>query len=245
MKKILFILMFSVTTMACGDLGQVLSTTGDILNSTGAGGLTNKDAASGIKQALEFGVLNGTKFLGKRDGFLGNAAYQILMPKEIREFETKIRNNPVANALAGSYLTKVKTSMNRGAENAMAQAKPIFVNAIRSMTITDAVRIVTGRDGGATNFLQRATLSQLTAKFNPVIGKSLKSVGIVKPWGQVSQAYNMVANQKVNTDITAYVTERATAGLFKKIREEEHDIRANPAARTTDLLKRVFANAGQ
>lgn len=235
--------MFSVTAMSCGDLEKVLTTTGDILNSTGA--LSRTDAAAGIKQALEFGVLNGTSFLGKQNGFLKNAAYQILMPKEVRNFESKIRSNPIANALAGAYLDKVKTSMNRGAEKAMAQAKPIFVNAIRSLTIQDAVNIVTGKDGGATDFLKRATLTQLTAKFNPVIGSSLKSVGIVKPWGQVSQAYNMVAGQKVNTDITAYVTERATAGLFKKIREEEHDIRSNPAKRTTDLLKKVFAFSGK
>lgn len=242
MKKILFILMFSVTAMSCGELEKVLSTTGDILNS---GALSSADAAAGIKQALEFGVLNGTSFLGKRDGFLKNAAYQILMPAEVRNFESKIRSNPIANALAGAYLDKVKTSMNRGAENAMAQAKPIFVSAIRSMTITDAVNIVTGRDGGATDFLKRATLTQLTSKFNPVIGNSLNSVGITKPWSQVSQAYNMVAGKKVNTDLTAYVTGRATDGLFKKIKEEEHDIRSNPAKRTTALLQKVFAFSGK
>lgn len=242
MKKLLFVLILATSSMSCDNLGDVLSTTGDVLNS---GVLSNKDAAAGIKQALEFGVLNGTSFLGKQDGFLKNAAYQILMPAEVRNFESKIRSNPIANALAGSYLDKVKTSMNRGAEKAMAQAKPIFVSAIRSMSITDAVNIVTGRDGGATDFLRKATLSQLTQKFNPVIGSSLNSVGITKPWNQVSQAYNMVAGKKVNTDLTAYVTEKATDGLFKKIREEEHDIRANPAKRTTDLLKRVFAFSGK
>jgi hypothetical protein len=242
MKKILFILMFSVTAMSCGDLGQVLSTTGDILSS---GALSSKDAAAGIKQALEFGVLNGTSTLGRSGGFLKNAAYQILMPKEVRNFESKIRSNPIANALAGAYLDKVKTSMNTGAEKAMAQAKPIFVNAIRRMTITDAVNIVTGRDGGATDFLKKATLSQLTAKFTPVIGNSLNSVGIAKPWSQVSKAYNMVAGKQVNTDLTNYVTARATDGLFKKIREEEHDIRVNPAKRTTDILKKVFAFSGK
>lgn len=242
MKKILFVFILAVTSMSCGDLGQVLSTTGDILN---AGTLSSKDAAAGIKQALEKGVGSGVSFLGKRDGFLKNAAYKILMPAEVRNFESKIRKNPITNALAGAYLDNVKTSMNRGAEKAMAQAKPIFVNAIRSMTVTDAVNIVTGRDGGATDFLKRATLAQLTQKFNPVIGNSLNSVGITKPWSQVSKAYNIVAGKKVNTDLTAYVTERATAGLFKKIREEEHNIRVNPLARTTDLLKRVFANAGK
>ena len=167
------------------------------------------------------------------------------MPQEVQNVEQKIRSNPIANALAGAYLDKVVTAMNRGAENAMAQAKPIFINAIRSLTIADAVNIVTGKNGGATDFLQRATLAQLTAKFNPVIGNSLNQVGIQDPWNKVSSAYNMIAGKKVNTDLTAYVTERATAGLFKKIREEEDAIRTNPAARTSDLLKRVFAYAGK
>ncbi len=231
-----------MTTISCGDLGKVLTTTGEILN---AGTLTNQDAAAGIKQALEKGVLSGTNFLGKTDGFLGNAAYKILMPQEVQNVEQKIRSNPIANALAGAYLDKVVTAMNRGAEKAMAEAKPIFINAIRSMTITVAVNIVTGRDGGATDFLKRATLAQLTQKFNPVIGNSLNQVGIQQPWSKVSQAYNMIAGKNVNTDLTAYVTERATEGLFQKIREEEHLIRTNPAARTTDLLKRVFAFSGR
>ena len=242
MKKLIVIFILATTTISCGDLGKVLSTTGDILN---AGTLTNQDAAAGIKQALEKGVLSGTNFLGKTDGFLGNAAYKILMPQEVQNVEQKIRSNPIANALAGAYLDKVVTAMNRGAEKAMAEAKPIFVEAFRSMTINDAVNIVTGRDGGATDFLKRATLAQLTQKFNPVIGNSLKQVGIQEPWSKVSQAYNMIAGKKVNTDLTAYVTERATEGLFQKIREEEHLIRTNPGARTTDLLKRVFAFSGR
>ena len=241
MKKILFILMFSATAMSCGDLGKVLSTTGDILN---GGGLTSQDAAAGIKQALEFGVSNGTSFLGKRDGFLKNAAYQILMPKEVRDFESKIRSNPIANALAGQYLDRVKTSMNRGAEKAMVKAKPIFVSAIRQMTITDAINIVRGQPGAATSFLRRATENQLKAQFMPVIGNSLKSVNISQPWNKVSSAYNMVANKQVTTNLNEYVTDNAMNALFSQIRKEENDIRANPAKRTTDLLKRVFANPG-
>ncbi len=242
MKKIILVCLFPILAMSCGNLDQIVKAGGDILNS---GMLSQADAAAGIKQALEFGVLNGTKTLGARDGFLKNAAYQILMPKEVRNVEAKIRNNPIANALAGAYLDKVKVAMNRGAEKAMVQAKPIFVNAIRSMSISDAVSIVTGRDGGATDFLRRATTAQLTQKFTPIIGNSLKSVNIEQPWNKVSSAYNMIAGKKVNTNLTSYVTERAMEGLFAKIREEEHSIRANPVARTTDLLKRVFAFSGK
>ncbi len=245
MKKAILFTILASTAMTYTAQAQFLSKVKNIINSASTTGLSNQDAAAGIKQALENGVLNGTNFLGKPNGFLGNAAYKIFMPQEVQNVEQKIRNNPIANALAGAYMDKVVTAMNRGAEKAMAQATPIFVNAIRSLTITDAVNIVTGRDGGATDFLKRTTLAQLTAKFNPVIGNSLNQVGVQDPWNKVSSAYNMVAGKNINTDLTAYVTERATEGLFKKIREEETAIRTNPAARTTDLLKRVFAKAGK
>lgn len=240
MKKILLIGALALSTMSCGDLNQILTTTSGVLNSLS---LSEGDAANGLKQALEFGVLNGTSLLGKQDGFLKNTAYQILMPEEVRKVEAQIRNNAVTNALAGPFLDKVKIAMNRGAEQAMAEAKPIFVNAIRSMTISDALNIVTGKPGSATDFLRKATETQLMSKFLPVITNSLKAVNISEPWSKVSSAYNIAAGKKVTTDINKYVAGKAMDALFMKIRQEENDIRSNPAKRTTDLLKRVFAYA--
>ena len=208
-------------------------------------GITEEEASGGLKQALEFGVNNGTSFLGKTDGFLKNAAYKVLLPQEVREVEQQIRGNVLANALAGPYLDKLVTAMNRGAEGAMAEAKPIFVNAIKAMTIQDAINIVTGGDGAATAYLKRVTSDQLREKFRPVIESSLEKVNINEPWTKVSTGYNMVTGKDVETDLNDYVTEKAMTALFTEIKKEEDKIRKDPIARTTDLLKKVFAYADE
>jgi len=226
--------------MSCENLGQILSTTGNVLNTLN---ITEGEAAGGLKQALEMGVLSGVSSLGKTDGFMKNAAYQILMPKEIRDIESKIMNNPLAKSLAGPYLDKVKTSMNRGAEQAMQAAKPIFVSAIRNMTVPDAIKIVTGRNGGATDYLRRATSAELLKQFRPIISKSLANTNIETPWNKVSSAYNMIAGKKITTDLNTYVAQNAMDAMFGQIKKEESRIRTNPVARSTDLMKKVFAYA--
>jgi hypothetical protein len=181
--------------------------------------------------------------LGKTDGFLGNNAYKILLPQEVQNAVSKIKGNPITNRLAGPYLDKLVTAMNRGAENAMVEAKPIFVNAIKSMSISDAISIVTGGDGAATKYLQRATYSQLKEKFYPVIKTSLEQVKVNEPWTKVSSAYNTVMGKQVQTDLNDYVTSKAMTALFTQIKKEEDKIRSNPVSRTTDLLKNVFGYA--
>lgn len=230
------------TLSSCDTLLKALETADGVMSSMS---ITQDEAAGGLKQALEFGVNNGTSFLGASDGFLKNAAYKILLPQEVRNAEAQIRNNPLANALAGPYLDKLVTTMNRGAENAMAEAKPIFVNAIKAMTIQDAINIVTGGDGAATAYLKRVTSAQLREKFRPVIKSSLDKINVNEPWTKVSTGYNMVTGKSVSTDLNDYVTDLAMTALFTEIKKEEDKIRANPVARTTDLLKKVFAYADQ
>ena len=196
-----------------------------------------------MKQALEFGVNSGTSFLGKTDGFLKNNAYKILLPQDVQSAVSKIKGNPITNRLAGPYLDKLITSMNRGAENAMVEAKPIFVNAIKSMSISDAISIVTGGDGAATRYLQKVTSNQLKEKFYPVVETSLEKVKINEPWTKVSSAYNTVMGKQVQTDLNEYVTSKAMSALFTQVKIEEDKIRSNPVSRTTDLLKKVFAYA--
>ncbi len=239
MKKSLFAILLAFTLSSCDDLLKVLEST------SSATGISQTEAVSGLKQALEFGVNNGTSFLGKTDGFLKNAAYKIIMPKEVQDGISKIKSNAIANALAGPYIDKVVTAMNRGAENAMAEAKPIFVNAIKSMTITDAINIVKGGDGAATAYLKKATSAQLKEKFTPVIKKSLDGVNINDPWTKVSSAYNIVMGKNVKTDLNDYVTERAMDALFSQIKSEEDKIRKDPVARITPILKKVFSYADQ
>ena len=239
MKKLILSALVLFSMSSCDEILDVLASTGG----TGIPGISQNEAASGLKQALEKGVLTGTSFLGKKDGFLKNAAYKILMPAEVQDAVTKIRANPITNALAGPYLGKVEVAMNTGAENAMAEAKPIFINAIKSMSISDAIGIVTGGEGAGTAYLQRATSANLRSKFTPVITKSLENVNINDPWKKVTTAYNRVMGKSVKTDLNAYVTNKAMTALFSQVKQEEDKIRANPVARTTDLLKKVFGYA--
>lgn len=238
MKKYIFFLSLSFIFTSCGEILDVLATA-----STTTSGISQSEASSGLKQALEVGVNAGTSFLGKTDGFLGNNAYKILLPQEVQNAVSKIKGNPITNRLAGPYLDKLVTAMNRGAENAMVEAKPIFVNAIKSMSISDAISIVTGGDGAATKYLQRTTSSQLKEKFYPVIKTSLEQVKVNEPWTKVSSAYNTVMGKKVETDLNDYVTSKAMTALFTQIKKEEDKIRSNPISRTTDLLKKVFGYA--
>ena len=238
MKKYIFFLSLSFIFTSCDEILDVLATA-----STTTSGISQSEASSGLKQALEVGVNAGTSFLGKTDGFLGNNAYKILLPQEVQNAVSKIKGNPITNRLAGPYLDKLVTAINRGAENAMVEAKPIFVNAIKSMSISDAISIVTGGDGAATKYLQRTTSSQLKEKFYPVIKTSLEQVKVNEPWTKVSSAYNTVMGKQVQTDLNDYVTSKAMTALFTQIKKEEDKIRSNPISRTTDLLKKVFGYA--
>jgi hypothetical protein len=239
MKKVTIISLISLFAFSCGELTNVLNDTVGSMET----GISEEEASNGLKEALEFGVNNGTSFLGKTDGFLKNAAYKILVPEEVRNVEQKIRSNVLANAVLGDYLDKLVTAMNRGAEKAMTEAKPIFVNAIKAMTIRDAINIVTGGEGAATNYLKRTTSAQLQEKFYPVIQKSLDAVGANEPWTKVSSAYNMVMGTNVTTDLNQYVTDNAMTALFTEIKKEEDKIREDPLARITPILKKVFGYA--
>lgn len=239
MKKLIIALSLTLSFTSCTELLKVLEA-GSTLNT-----ISESEAVSGLKNALELGVTNGTDFLGETDGFLKNAAYKILMPAEVQNVVSDIRSNPITNTLAGPFLDKVEVAMNRGAERAMAEAKPIFVNAIKSMTIRDAINIVKGGEGAATNYLISATSDQLRVKFRPVIKESLDQVNINEPWTKVSTAYNMVTGKSVQTDLNDYVTEKAMDALFSQIKEEENKIRKDPMARVTPILKKVFNYADQ
>lgn len=221
-----------------------MSTTNEVLETLDQG-ITQEEASQGLKQALEFGVNNGTDFLGATDGFLKNVAYKVLLPEEVREAEQKIRNLPLVGSLAGQQMDKLILQMNRGAENAMAEAKPIFVNVIRNMSIADAINIVTGGDGAATAYLKNATSDELREKFRPVIKESLDELNVNDLWTTVSTYYNTAMGKSVTTDLNDYVTERAMFALFTEIRKEEDKIRQDPIARTTEILKKVFDYADQ
>ncbi len=198
-------------------------------------GLSNDDIISGLKEALRVGTDSSTKKLSKADGFFGDAAIKILMPEEAKQVEQTLRNVGM-----GKMVDKAVLSMNRAAEDAASGVGNIFWNSIKNMSVTDGLQILQGGDFAATTFLQKTTTTELTEKFRPVIEASLVKTDATKYWKDVFSKYNMFSSKHVNTDLTAYVTEKALSGLFYNIRLQEQLIRKDPAAQVTGILKTVF-----
>ena len=207
------------------------------LPSSSPKGLSNDDIISGLKEALTVGANNGTNKLSMVDGFFKDAALKILMPAEAQKVEKKLRDIGM-----GKQVDQAILSMNRAAEDAAKSAAPIFINAIKGITIQDGLSILKGGDFAATEYLKGKTVAQLTEAFRPVIEQSLQKVNATKYWNTVFTTYNTFSKEKVNTDLSAYVTEKATAGIFHQVGLEEQKIRKDPFARTTDILKKVFSN---
>ncbi len=199
--------------------------------------LNQEDIANGLKEALTIGAEKGCSKLSQTDAFLKNAALKILMPPEAQKVEKTLRGVGF-NQLADDFII----SMNRAAEDACKTAAPIFVKAIKEMSITDGIQILKGSDSSATTYLRTKTQDSLTAKFKPIIKNSLDKVDATKYWEKIVTTYNAIplVNKKVNPDLAAYVTEKSMLGIYTEIALQEKDIRANPVARTTDLLRRVF-----
>jgi len=199
-------------------------------------GLSQQDAASGIREALIKGTGKSVNIVSKQDGYFKNPEIKIPFPPEEKEMESKLR----AIGL-GSKVDEVILSFNRAAEDAAKDAEPIFVEAIKNMTITDAISIVRGDNDAATKYLKRTTSKQLKAKFQPKIKASLDKVDATNQWAALIKAYNKIPFvKKKNPNLAEYVTEKAIEGLFVMIAKEELEIRKNPAARTSELLKKVF-----
>jgi len=215
--------------------GGVQSKLDKFLKQAKSGSLTNEQVVAGLKEALSVGTERGTKTVSSLNGFFSNAAIKILMPPEAQKVEKTLRSVGLGKQVDDAIL-----SMNRAAEDAAKSATPIFVNAVKQMTFQDAMGILKGADNAATSYLQSKTTPQLTEAFRPVIEESLKKVDATKYWNTVFTNYNKFSKEKINTDLSAYVTEKALAGIFVQLAEEEKKIRKDPAARTTDILKQVF-----
>ena len=198
--------------------------------------LSNDDIINGLKEALRVGTDSSTKKLSKLNGFFADAAIKILMPEEAKKMEKTLRNFGM-----GSLVDKAILSMNRAAEDAANGVGNIFWDAIKQMSIKDGLQILRGGDFAATDYLKTMTTKELTEKFRPVIEASLVKVDATKYWKDVFTAYNRFSASPVNTDLNAYVTEKALGGLFYNISLQEQKIRQDPAAQVTDILKRVFA----
>lgn len=228
-RKILALILFFNLT-SCVELQQVV-------NQLPQGGIGNAEIASGLRQALNFGIDKQVTKLTQVDGFYKNELVKILLPEELRKVDKALRDIGL-NKLADEGL-KI---LNRAAEDAVKEATPIFIDAVKGITFSDAKNILLGQDNAATQYLTNKTQSALYSKFNPVIKSSFSKVGADQIWENLINKYNAIPfTNNVNADLTDYVTTQALNGVYTMIAVEEKEIRTKFSSRTTDLLKKVFA----
>jgi len=221
-----------------GALAQInLKQVKTVLGNSASGKLSTEEVAGGLKEALTKGASNGADLVSQLDGYYKNPAIMIPFPPEVKQVETRLRQIGM-----GAEVDKFVLALNRAAEDAAREAKPIFVSAIKQMTIQDAWAILKGEQDAATQYLNRTTSPQLKEKFRPIIQNSLAKVNATQYYANLINTYNKIPLvQKVNPDLDTYATDKAIEGLFVMVAKEEQNIRQNPGARTSELLKKVFS----
>lgn len=202
------------------------------INST----ISQTEISKGLKEALNNGITKQVTKLAAKDGFLKNEVVKIMLPEELKTVDKKLRQFGM-----GKLADEGIELLNRAAEDAVKEATPVFVDAVKQMTFTDAKNILLGNENAATTYLQKSTTTPLYAKFNPVIKKSFSKVGADKVWSEIIKKYNSLPLvKKVNPDLTDYTTNKAMEGVFKMIAVEEKEIRTKLPARTSSLLQKTF-----
>ncbi len=200
--------------------------------------LTEKEVAAALKDSLSKGISRGALVASAKDGYLANPELKIEFPSEVKQVEKALRKIGL-----GQEVDRFVRQLNRSAEKAAAKAKPIFISAITSMTIRDAFEILNGEKDAATQYLMRTTGSKLRKQFRPVVSDKLSETSATRYYGDIVNKYNeLPLVKKVDPDLEAYATDKAIEGLFLLVAMEEANIRANPRARTTQLLRRVFGS---
>jgi hypothetical protein len=234
MRTIAFVALLTVSLVSCTQT-KFQKAVGTIFGTDP----TESEAAGGLKEALIAGAINSTGMLSKQDGFFGNQLVKIPWPEE-----AKFAADALKKIGMQGTVDKVTLSLNRAAEKASAEAKDVFIAAIKQMTFQDAMGILLGGEGAATDYLRRTTTPILTEKIRPIIDRSLGEVNATQYWGEATTVYNKIPFARpVETDLTAYVTERALRGVFVMLEKEENKIRKDPMARSSELMKKVFGFA--
>ncbi len=233
-SKIFIAMIFIASACTSAQINQAMSELSQAIGAEKP--LTADDVASGLKEALIKGTTTGSDQASIVDGYFKNPRIKIPLPPDIQKVESKLRSIGL-----GSEVDKFILTLNRGAEDAAKEAKPIFINAIKQMTVQDAWGILKGADNAATEYLKKTTSGALREKFQPVISNSLNKVEATKYYSQIVTQYNKIPLvEKINPDLNDYATTKAMDGLFLLIADEEKKIRVDPVARTTELLKKVF-----
>ncbi|MCE7863248.1 MAG: DUF4197 domain-containing protein [Bacteroidetes bacterium CHB5] len=239
MRLIIIVFVFIILGCTSAQINQALSEANKMM--TGEKPLTTAEVGDGLKEALIKGISNGSDIVSQLDGYFKNPEIKIPFPPDVKKVEDRLRQLGL-----GSEVDKFVMTLNRGAEEAAKEAKPIFISAIKQMTIEDAWGILKGEQDAATQYLQRTTTAQLKEKFTPVVQNALNKVNATKYYSDIVTRYNSIPLvQKVNPDLNDYATDMAIQGLFTMIAKEEKNIRQDPVARTTDLLKRVFGSVNK
>ncbi|MGJ5641993.1 DUF4197 domain-containing protein [Formosa sp. S-31] len=235
MKKTIISLSLLISLSSCADLQHVVNQIPT--NTTNGISLTNADIAAGLREALNLGIEKQVSNLTQTDGFYKNELVKIVLPEELQQVDKALRKIGLGN-LADEGIK----ALNRAAEDAVKEATPIFVDAVKGITFNDAKAILLGNNTAATDYLTAKTETQLYTKFNPVIQQSFSKVGADKIWNTLITKYNNIPfTTKVNPDLTDYVTDEALEGVYTMIAVEEQTIRESVSERSTELLKRVFA----
>lgn len=237
-RKILFFsiaAVFSLLPFSCENLAEL--------------GLSNEEIVSGLKEALNQGARVASQNLGITDGYFKDQAVKILLPADAANLIEKAYAVPGAELILKPYMESVVEKMNRGAEKAATKAVPIFADAITKMSITDAMNILKGNDTAATGYLRQTTSQPLTAAFAPEINAAMDEVGASAAWNTLFSKYNSYVTpfttatlglQTINPNLGEYATGKALNGLFRKVGDEETDIRNDISKRSSELLKKVF-----
>lgn len=237
MKKIIITALSALLIMGCTELNTVLEEVNTATNA-GPAPLSNMEVISGLKEALTIGTNNSTALTSKLDGFYKNPEIFIPFPAEAIKVKEKVEALGMKN-----QVDKFVMTLNRAAETAAKEAAPIFVNAVKGMSISDGFAILKGNDNAATQYLKDKTSAQLKIKFNPIVKNAISKVEVTKYWNPLINTYNKIPFiEKQNPDLEDYVTTKAMEGLFLMIEKEEKKIRKDPLARVTDILKRVFGS---
>jgi len=236
MKTFFTIALFSLFILPATSFSQI-SLPKILSNKKTTTGVTESEAGQGIKEALLKGVTSAVLNLNKTDGFFGSEFYKMILPEDAKKMESTLRSLGM-----GAQVDKAILSINRGAEDAVAFAKPIFVDAIKEMTLTDALNIIKGSKDAATNYFKTKTKEKLVTAFTPSVKTSLDKVDATKYYSDIVTSYNKLPTtfKKVEPNLTAFVVGKAVDALFDQVAKEEANIRANPLARTSDILKKVF-----
>jgi hypothetical protein len=209
----------------------------DFFKKLPSAGISEDEAGRGIKEALAQGVTKAVLNLHRTDGFFGSDLYKVLLPPDARKAETTLRGIGL-----GGQVDQAILAINRGAEDAVGTAGPIFTDAIRAMSLTDALGIVRGNQDAATQYFRRKTSDELIAAFTPSVKSALDRTQATRYYADIASIYNRIplTFEKVNPDLPGYVVGKAVDALFDQIAREEANIRANPVARTTEILRKVF-----